>query len=390
MIKQYALLSAVAGILLLTSSLLMLTTGLIRAQDTEAPPAVEATPEATPDSAVDAASSDDYCVICHASTDAVLTFDNGATASLQVNSSTIHDSVHGASAGDEALGCTDCHADYSYPHIPADKSNHRAYTVQKSLNCTACHEEQTENLATDVHYTALIAGNLRAASCVDCHGSHEIAPPAEPRTRISETCGECHTTTFTQYRDSVHGEALFEGDPNVPTCVDCHGVHGIEHPTTALFRNRSPQLCATCHANAELMAEYDINTNVFDSYLTDFHGTTVSLFEQTAPDVPTNKAVCYDCHGVHDITRADDQKSAVIRANLLGVCQQCHPGATSDFPDSWVGHFDPTPQKYPLLFAVNLFYQFLIPLVVIGFIVLVLTDIFRMIRQRFSRQGDRE
>jgi predicted CXXCH cytochrome family protein len=186
----------------------------------------------------------------------------------------------------------------------------------------------------------------------------------------------------------VHGEALFAGDDNAPTCTSCHGVHGIQHPTTALFRNRSPELCATCHADEELMSEYDISTNVFDSYLDDFHGTTVSLFEQSDPNVPSNKAVCYDCHGVHNITRADDSKSQVVRENLLETCRECHPDASSDFPDTWVGHFEPTAESNPLLYAVNLFYDILIPLVVCGFVFLIAVDIIGRIRRRFDGRGE--
>ncbi|MBK7452544.1 MAG: hypothetical protein IPJ46_02160 [Anaerolineales bacterium] len=39
----------------------------------------------------------------------------------------------------------------------------------------------------------------------------------------------------------------------MPTCIDCHGVHNIQDPTTAQFRNETPQLCAKCHANDTLM-----------------------------------------------------------------------------------------------------------------------------------------
>jgi predicted CXXCH cytochrome family protein len=235
-----------------------------------------------------------------------------------------------------------------------------------------------------VHYTALAAGNLRAATCVDCHGAHDVQP-AESHQASALTCGNCHVSVFQEYERSVHGAALFNGDENVPTCVDCHGVHGIQHPTTALFRNRSPELCAGCHADPQLMAQYDITTNVFESYLTDFHGQTVALFEQQDPNVPTNKAVCIDCHGLHDIGRTDENTSRVVRENLLETCQQCHPGATSSFPDSWVGHFPPTLESHPLLFLVTLFYNILIPVTLGVFILLVATDIFRRIRERLGK-----
>src|SRR5690606_3598676 len=114
------------------------------------------------------------------------------------------------------------------------------------------------------------------------------------------------------YAESVHGAALLEGDPNVPVCTDCHGVHGIPDPDTALFRLRSPEICAQCHANEDLMEEYGISTDVFDTYVADFHGTTVAIFEQTAPHQVPNEAVCYDCHGVHNILPTTDENSMVL------------------------------------------------------------------------------
>jgi predicted CXXCH cytochrome family protein len=380
MTRKLAVIQALVGLALLIIGLFLLpaesnpTVSNVQAQEEE-------TPEFIP-------GDNTYCLVCHSNTDSTLAFADGTTASLEIGTDTIHDSVHGASAGEDALACSDCHQNYAYPHEPVNVSSQRAFTIQQSLNCTTCHEDQTENLADGVHYTALMNGNLNAATCVDCHGAHDVQPPDVTISASTESCGECHTVTFNEYVDSVHGEALFNGDENVPACVDCHGVHGIQHPTTALFRNRSPQLCATCHADADLMEEYDITTNVFDSYLSDFHGSTVSLFEQQDPNVATNKAVCYDCHGVHNITRADDSKSQVVRENLLTTCQKCHPGATSDFPASWVGHFEPTVEEHPLFFTVDLFYKILIPVVLGGFAFLVGTDIFRRIRQVFTSGGD--
>jgi len=331
-----------------------------------------------------------YCMICHnATTEQTFELADGSERSIAVDMDILSHSAHGADNPDGALACSDCHQGVQFPHSSIQAQNDRAYTVSRALGCVDCHEEHAENLADGVHYTALVAGNLRSATCVDCHGGHDVQTIDEDGGAIAmaaavESCGDCHVDTFSQYRDSVHGEALFAGDQNVPACTDCHGVHGIQHPTTALFRNRSPELCATCHADADLMEEYDISTNVFDSYLSDFHGTTVSLFDQPSPDVPTNKAVCYDCHGVHDITAADDEKSQVVQENLLATCQQCHPGATANFPATWVGHFEPTAESHPLLFAMRIFYDILIPFTLGGFVLLISTDVFRRVRRRLS------
>jgi hypothetical protein len=129
------------------------------------------------------------------------------------------------------------------------------------------------------------------------------------------------------------------------------------------------------------MAEYDISTDVFDTYVADFHGTTVTLFEHQDPNAETNKAVCYDCHGVHAIKSPEDPEAG-IKANLLETCQQCHPDATTNFPDSWTSHFKPSLQNNPLVFLVDLFYKIVIPATVGFFSFMVATDIYRRVRLR--------
>lgn len=114
------------------------------------------------------------------------------------------------------------------------------------------------------------------------------------------------------------------------------------------------------------MDKYGISTHVFDTYVADFHGTTVTLFERQSPDLPTNKAVCYDCHGVHTMKKADDPQSQVFRENLLETCQKCHPDATENFSASWLSHYEPDIEKYPLVYFVDLFYKIMIP-AILGF-----------------------
>jgi cytochrome c553 len=151
-----------------------------------------------------------------------------------------------------------------------------------------------------------------------------------------------------------------------------------------MARLRSPQLCASCHADEALMTKYEISTEVFDTYVSDFHGTTVTLFEHQDPNAETNKAVCYDCHGVHSIKKPDDPQAG-IKNNLLETCQQCHPDATANFSDAWTSHFQPSLEHNPLVYLVNLFYQIVIPLTiaVVGF--LILTDVYRRVRERVQR-----
>jgi nitrate/TMAO reductase-like tetraheme cytochrome c subunit len=239
-----------------------------------------------------------------------------------------------------------------------------------------------------VHQRALAGGDTNAAVCTDCHNPHEQTRITNKDTgeilitaklRIPQTCAKCHSGIYDTYKYSVHGAALTEeGNLDVPTCIDCHGVHNIQDPTTAQFRNETPQLCAKCHANDTLMRAYGLSTNILNTYVADFHGTTVTLFEKNSPDQPTNKPVCTDCHGIHDISKVDNPQTGIaLKNNLLIKCQRCHPDATANFPDAWMSHYVAGPDKFQLVYYVNLFYKFFIPAVLGGMAVFVVTDFVR-------------
>lgn len=331
-------------------------------------------------------STNEDCLVCHSRPDLTYEFPTGEVWSLYVEPETFHDSVH----GQEDFLCVDCHVGMSgYPHAPLTVNSIRFYQLEQYQTCRECHNEVYEQTLDSVHASELASGNWNAPICTDCHGAHDITPAGEPRTAIPETCSQCHSAIFDEYLESVHGEALVdENNTDVPTCVDCHGVHNQEDPRTTSFRLNSPQLCATCHADEALMDQYDISTNVFETYVSDFHGTTVTLFERRSPDVPSNKAVCYDCHGVHNMKRADDPDSQVFQENLLVTCQKCHPDATENFPTSWLSHYEPNLEKFPLVYFVDLFYKILIP-AVIGFMgVYVVMDTGSRLFHRFGKSEE--
>ena len=328
-----------------------------------------------------------YCLACHSQPDLTYTFANGDELSLTIDDAALHDSVHGSNNSWQPLACTDCHEAVTFPHEPVTAQSAREYNLQQYPLCGRCHETNYASALDDVHGAAIIDGHPEAAVCTDCHGAHDTPVPNEPRERISYTCEQCHSTIFDEYASSVHGAALLsESNPDVPTCINCHGVHNITDPTTSLFRIRSPQLCAECHADVELMNKYEISTEVFDTYVADFHGTTVTLFEHQDPEAETNKAVCYDCHGVHAIMAPDDPEAG-IKANLLETCQQCHPDATANFSDSWTSHFQPSLQHNTLVYLVDLFYKIVIPATVGFFGFMVATDIYRRVRLRLRGQA---
>jgi 5-methylcytosine-specific restriction endonuclease McrA len=168
----------------------------------------------------------------------------------------------------------------------------------------------------------------------------------------------------------------------VPTCVSCHGVHNVKGPRDPSFRDNSITTCGNCHTDKERMAKYGISTDVYDTYVNDFHGRTVDLARSASNALPSNKAVCYDCHGIHNILPPTDPKSTVNPANLMTTCQQCHPDANSRFPTAWLGHKNPSFDNTPALYGVQLFYKLIIPATLGFFGVYIVLDWSKRRRER--------
>ena len=324
---------------------------------------------------------DAACRGCHATQGLSVKMQGGEILPLTVDLKALDASVH------QAVPCTGCHTNIQgFPHPEITARDRRAFQMERYLQCRACHPKQYKDALDSNHARVLAAGNRNAATCIDCHGSHAMTKPAYPRQRISTNCGQCHQVIYQEYLMSAHGKALLEtSSPDVPVCTDCHGAHRQEDPRTAQFRLKSPKLCGKCHGNAAMMSKYNLSHDVFDTYVADFHGLTVTLFEKEYPGQEVNKAVCTDCHGVHKILKVSDTGSAVVKENLLKTCRRCHPDADTNFPDSWVGHFPPTRNRFPLVYYVNLFYRILIPVTIGGMVLFVFIDAGGRLVRRFRR-----
>ncbi len=339
------------------------------------------------------------CLMCHTDHDFKGTFKDGEMISLYVDNGQFEQSVHGPAGleclachtdisryphhAEEQVTCSDCHPEESGTADVADTTlrvqlpfaDRREMTLSINQECRSCHEEEFIVAADSAHVRVLKGGNRDAPVCVDCHGSHNITPPGEPRAKISHICGECHKAVYTTYRSSVHGAALDdESNPDVPTCTDCHGVHAVRGPRNPTFRDESINTCGGCHADKEMMDKYNISTNVFKTYLNDFHGRTVELFLRQKSGETGNEAVCFDCHGIHNIRKPDDPYSTVYPTNLQRTCQKCHTDANIKFPQAWMGHYEPTLEDTPVLYAVNTAYLILIPLTISGFLLYIGLD----------------
>lgn len=320
------------------------------------------------------------CLVCHQVEGMVLDLGSGEELYLTIDPEGFAQSVHGQMDFD----CVACHTNITgYPHPELSAVDRRSVSVMLTQACSQCHVEVSAEYAQGQHAEKFAQGNLNTALCVDCHSAHSVKDIRGSKVEIAKVCQRCHSDIYDVYKDSVHGAALLEDDNyDVPTCSDCHENHnntGPDDPGYVLF---SPQICADCHADEELMSKYDVNTDVFETYLSDFHGTTVVIFEQVAPDQETNKPVCIDCHGVHDIRSPDDAASNVMKENLLTTCQRCHPDATTEFDDAWLAHYQPDLEKASIVYLVNVFYWVVIPVTVGGMVIFIGTDVFKTLRKK--------
>jgi len=319
----------------------------------------------------------DTCLSCHSDRSMSVTLPSGETRALYVDLDALRKSVHG-----NKLSCTDCHQDMtSMPHDARPFQTKRDFTLAYYEQCKRCHFANYTKTLDSVHFKALERRDRMAPTCVDCHGAHDIAPSHKPKARMSQTCARCHQGVFEVYTKSVHGRFLEKID-DVPGCTDCHRSHDVAGPRDGSWQKRTPELCGTCHANKALMKKYGLSTAVSQTYVADFHGMTASLQGAGTPRESSVVALCTDCHGVHDIAKVNEPGSRVLRANLVKTCSRCHEGASENFPAAWMSHYEPTWEKAPLVYGVQLFYDILIPFMIAGLLLQILLHFWRVVVNR--------
>jgi predicted CXXCH cytochrome family protein len=326
------------------------------------------------------ADEESYCMKCHGYS-VKMSFRNGETLSGTINLSSLEASVHNKAS------CSDCHYGFSSEEHPQRNfASRRDYTLAASENCRRCHFDKYTRTMESIHYTLLSQGNLNAPVCVDCHGSHGISHISRERALIARRCQRCHAGIYEIYAKSVHGSALFnEHNQDVPVCADCHTAHTIKDPHTLDYRERVPEMCSNCHANEAVVGKYGLSVSVVDSYLSDFHGVTLKFYrlQKDALNKPARPmAVCTDCHGIHNINSTVGPNATVVKANLVKRCQKCHANASTNFPDSWISHYKPSPSRAPLVFFIMMAYKIFIPVLIAGLVLQILLHIWRYVVDR--------
>ena len=266
---------------------------------------------------------------------------DGAARSLQVPADALADSVHAKAA------CVDCHTgEAEIPHAARTFASRRDLTLALDAQCRRATSRTTPRPST-----ACTSSRWRGATgwrpvCVDCHGSHDVRKPSAPRTLIVADLREVPRGSRRRLR----------GQRPRPRTDRWQRRRARLHRLPSLARHRRPapdrvgaadaRDVRRCHANAAMMKKYGLSTNVLSTYLADFHGKTASLRgHQGTPVTGAVVARCTDCHGVHDIQKARDPQSPVIKANLLQTCRRCHADATENFPGAWLSHYEPEPAQ---------------------------------------------
>jgi len=212
--------------------------------------------------------------------------------------------------------------------------------AQTQNTCLDCHsaldpplQVTEERFAQDIH-------SQKGLTCASCHGGDSTSADLDAmskaagfrgkieRKQIPELCGRCHsdaafmrqynpslrTDQLAQYKTSVHGRRLAQGDYEVAVCIDCHGVHDLR-PASDTRSKVNPlnvaETCSRCHSNADYMKGYNIPTDQFAKYATSVHHEAMTVRgDRSAP-------TCTTCHGNHGA--APPGVGAV-----QNVCSTCH------------------------------------------------------------------
>ena len=245
------------------------------------------------------------------------------------------------------ISCADCHGgDRTSDDMDVAMSKERGFIgVPKGdkINdvCLRCHSNEETmkkfNSKVDVSqfklFKASVHGKSEIATCVTCHGIHEIKRASDPRSPVYPTreirlCSKCHsdanymkrfnpglpTDQFEKYKTSVHGQRILRGDIKVATCSDCHSAHDIfpaNDPRSTVFASNLPTTCARCHSDASYMRGYKIPTDQYEKYVKSVHGR--ALLEKGDLSAPA----CNDCHGNHGAIPPGVK-------SISHVCGTCH------------------------------------------------------------------
>ncbi len=326
---------------------------------------------------VDSTIADANCLSCHSRPDLTGTR-GGQVVSMYVDTAEAYHSVH------QETACASCHTGTTLNH-----PERACATVIDQVDCSICHAEAVADHSASIHGQLIAQHDLDAPTCTKCHGTHATKSHLDPTsptfaTAIPSLCGRCHGA------DGVATQRYAEGDRNVvdeylhgthgiglsssglvvtATCTDCHTTHRelpASDSASSVHPNNIPETCASCHHGINEAFSRSVHSptvTTTDSTLPicsdchqshridetrlagvrldimtqcgDCHAEVTELYFETAhgkfTQLGATAAMCYDCHGAHDIMPLTEPSSRLAIGNIVGTCQECHAGANANF-----------------------------------------------------------
>jgi len=204
--------------------------------------------------------------------------------------------------------CIVCHLEIDF--LPADFSNADIH-LQKGLSCAGCHggDVMSDDVEiakrAEAKFTGIPTKKDIAGMCGKCHSDISFMRKYQPRISVDQA---------RQYKQSVHGQKLAQGDTKVADCSSCHTAHSILSATDArstIYSLNVPKTCTKCHGDQAYMADYNIPTTQYDEYVESVHGK--ALLEKQDVGAPA----CNDCHGNHGA-----MPPGIV--SISHVCGACH------------------------------------------------------------------
>jgi thiosulfate reductase cytochrome b subunit len=167
-------------------------------------------------------------------------------------------SVHGRGLLESGLvvsaTCTSCHT--AHAELPAKDPRSTVNSHNLVATCGKCHYGIQEKLEGSVHApgSAPPAGE-QLPVCRDCHNSHAIrrTDVSAFRFEIVSRCGHCHEELVETYFQTYHGKAWKLGGRATARCDDCHGSHAMfapSDPRSTLHSENIVATCGKCHAGS--------------------------------------------------------------------------------------------------------------------------------------------
>ncbi len=149
--------------------------------------------------------------------------------------------------------CTDCHT----AHTALNHLDPLSSVNKKTLpaTCASCHKGIYNQYVKSIHFSNDPKKMQELPSCEDCHSAHHISSVEKDKfiTEVTIQCGECHKKLSETYFDTMHGKAYKLGALGSAKCSDCHGSHTIlppSDPKSSISMTNIVHTCQKCHDDA--------------------------------------------------------------------------------------------------------------------------------------------